>query len=74
MINREQILQLGYNSKTKGIKGDEDFIHNDFEERQYLINLNNGVIQIIKDTKLITNGSSFDDIENFKNWHNNYVK
>lgn len=73
MIKREQIIQLGYNSKTKGIKNDEDFIHEDFENRTYLINLNKGVIQIINDIKLKTKNLSFDDINEFINWHNNYI-
>jgi hypothetical protein len=74
MIKREQIIQLGYNSKTKGIKDDEDFKHNDFEERPYLINLNKGVIQIIKDIRLKNIGSLFNDIDEFENWHKKYVK
>jgi hypothetical protein len=74
MINRNQIIELGYILKSKSLKKSEDFKHIDFEKRPYLINLNNGIIQIINDIKLKDREISFDNIDDFINWHNKFEK
>ncbi|EKT4502347.1 hypothetical protein [Flavobacterium psychrophilum] len=74
MINRNQIIELGYILKSERTKQIGDFKHIDFEKRPYLVNLNNGLIQIIKDIKLKGTEISFDKIDDFESWHNNFDK
>lgn len=74
MINRNEIIELGYILKSERTKEIGDFKHTDFEKRPYLVNLNNGLIQIIKDIKFKGTEISFDKIDDFKSWHNNFDK
>lgn len=73
MITELDLVKLGYNRPNKLLNGSTDYRHSESDERPYMINLKEGIIQVIFPTKKQITGPMFDTIEEFTYWHLNYT-
>ena len=76
MITEMDLYRLGYRIKMRLTDTDRsiDFKHEDFENRSYLINLRKGGIHIVYPTNKSMKKPFFStsDINELRNWHNNF--
>jgi hypothetical protein len=77
MISTNDLYQLRYSKKAENIDMDDgstDFRHDVFENRNYLVNLNDGFITIVFPINKRGNPIKTDNIAVFTEWHNNYIE
>ena len=72
MITEYQLQSIGYYEKSKLINNSRDFRHNDFENRPYLVNINEGLVRVDHHMKSENRSFQTDDFQTFKNWHDNF--
>ena len=76
MISKKQLYGLGYFEKPDNINmrdGSTDFKHENFDERTYLVNLNQGNITIIFPINNQQKSFRSYDYDEFLKWHELYT-
>ena len=75
MITETDLINMGYIVKTRLTDKEKtvDFKHPDSKNRPYLVNLNEGEINIVYPNNY-KHGEFFrtDNLDEFKNWHNGF--
>lgn len=72
MISHEDLYRLGYDIKTRDVnlkKGSNDYRISGEKDSKYLINLTDGVANIIFPNNSKKSQISFDNLEDFEKWH-----
>lgn len=77
MINETDLVKLKYQviTRTKDIDNSLELIHQDFDERSYLVKLRNGEVYIVYPQVMqITKQPCFktNNLEELIAWHNHY--
>ena len=75
MITEWNLYDLGYQIKTRltDLSRSTDFIHKDFDNRPYLVNLADGEIHIVHPTNLPPkNFFRTSNLAEFRKWHDSY--